>query len=241
MTADAKDAGLSSPHGRPPRVAFILAICLLLYLFGRRALAQDTASLTGVVTDPASVPVAKVSVVLGSLDRSFDGETSADGNFRFAPVPAGTYELELSAEGYVQQKVAVSLSKGESHLRIVLLPLLTVPDTNYCGPRATIRYGARQSTGPRITGTVRNYSDNSPLAGAELLLLRASEKRPILTIHSDREGKFSFTNPPAGFYALRVLRRHYRPIELKGFLISRENGAAIDFPMLERTMMVACE
>jgi hypothetical protein len=61
----------------------------------------------------ASAPVAKVTVTLSSLDRVLQEETGADGNFRFASVPPGTYELGFSAEGFVKQKLPITLSSGD--------------------------------------------------------------------------------------------------------------------------------
>jgi hypothetical protein len=194
------------PLNRTKLLGSILAIGLPLLLVGTSAWAQNSAFLTGGVSDTVSAPLAKVSVKLSSLDRVLQEETGADGGFRFDNVPPGTYELEFSAEGFVKQKLPITLSSGDSRSLNIALPVGNTPDMNHCGPHPSIKYEYPQSKGRRVAGIVRDYYDSRPVPKAEIALLRMGEKQPILTSSSDQVGKFELNAPPAGRYTLRVTR-----------------------------------
>jgi hypothetical protein len=76
--------------------------CFVL-LFGLipRLQASPGASWSGVVRDLAGNPVGMAKVMLVSADRSgeYSASTSANGQFVFAAVAAGSYALTVSAEG----------------------------------------------------------------------------------------------------------------------------------------------
>jgi hypothetical protein len=77
-------------------------ISLLMVLLCAAAWAQDTASLTGTVTDAsgAAIPNAKIALKNGEhgIDRA--GTTNGSGDFLFASLPIGSYDLIVSAEGF---------------------------------------------------------------------------------------------------------------------------------------------
>src|SRR4029077_4579491 len=59
-------------------------------------------SLVGNVTDPstASVPGAKVKITHVDTNQVRETQTNTDGRFSFPTIPPGTYEVEISREGF---------------------------------------------------------------------------------------------------------------------------------------------
>jgi hypothetical protein len=81
-----------------PRIAF-LAFSLI---FAAAACAQDTASLTGTVTDPsgAAIPNAQVAVKNAAHGINLNTVSNGSGDFLFASLPIGSYDLIVTAEGF---------------------------------------------------------------------------------------------------------------------------------------------
>jgi Carboxypeptidase regulatory-like domain len=75
-------------------VAFALAPALLL--------AQDTAQITGTVTDPSGAAVANAKVVLTSEAQgtSHSTTTNGGGGYLFAALPVGKYDMNVTAPGF---------------------------------------------------------------------------------------------------------------------------------------------
>jgi hypothetical protein len=208
--------------------AFLFVACALL---GRSSYGQEIGSLTGTISDQTSAPIAKVSAILYSMDRVLQTESGEDGRFRFPRAPPGAYDLVISANGFVKQKLPIDLSNGDSRaLEIVLKVVRYVPDMNYCGAYPLVRYEIANSKGRHLAGIIRGYYDNKPIVNAKIALLRTGEKQPTLKCTSD-----TFNDPPAGRYTLRISGRGYREGNLRELLFPRENGAFIDFPLLKRS------
>jgi len=219
-----------------------LAVVLSLLVAGNLALGQSGSQLTGAVRDLSGAPVAGVLVTLSSLDRAFQAKSATDGWFRFEKIPKGKYDLELSAPGFVKERFPVDVSEVTPQaLTIVLKMLGSVPDMNYCGAHPSVSYHLLQSNSPHLTGIVRDYSDEKPVSNATVSLWRTGEERPAFTSNSDQMGRVEFNDVPAGHYDLRILRRAYRPAELKQLLIPRESGTSVDFPILKRKEIVICQ
>ncbi|MDE3197722.1 MAG: carboxypeptidase regulatory-like domain-containing protein, partial [Acidobacteriota bacterium] len=60
----------------------------------------------------ASIPGASVAIANGTVSKSTT--TGADGKFSFAGLPAGTYTLTATANGFDTQTKALSLTLGQS-------------------------------------------------------------------------------------------------------------------------------
>ena len=73
-----------------------------LVLVAGTALAQATGSITGVVTTAAKKPVHNAMVVAFNVDtgKTYDTATDAKGHYDLTELPAGGYEVSVSAEGY---------------------------------------------------------------------------------------------------------------------------------------------
>jgi hypothetical protein len=76
-------------------VAF--AFCLPVAL-----LAQDTASITGTVTDPSGAAISNAQVSIQSQEHGITRTTTtnSDGNYLISAVPPGTYQLSIAAKGF---------------------------------------------------------------------------------------------------------------------------------------------
>jgi hypothetical protein len=73
-----------------------LAVCLSLPL---AAWGQDSASITGTVTDSSGAAVANAQVTLSSPERGINrsSQTDESGDYLFGAVPGGSYDLEALA------------------------------------------------------------------------------------------------------------------------------------------------
>jgi outer membrane receptor protein involved in Fe transport len=80
-------------------LSFAAALCLA---FGTTTLAQSTATLQGTVTDPqgAVVPNAKVVVRSQATGAERTAQTDSEGNYQFASLEPGAYNVEVQAQGF---------------------------------------------------------------------------------------------------------------------------------------------
>ena len=83
------------------RLAFLILLLSLLFL-ANTLVAQDTASITGTVSDPTGAAVAGAAVTLASADRADQrtATTNTSGDYLFAVVTPGTYNLTVTAAGF---------------------------------------------------------------------------------------------------------------------------------------------
>ena len=96
----------------------VLNSALLVLLGAALAMAQnDRGSVTGTVIDPtgANVPAAKLALRNTESGALLETQTTPTGNYTFASVPVGTYDLTVEAQGFktaVQQGLAVQLDRA---------------------------------------------------------------------------------------------------------------------------------
>ena len=79
-----------------------LVVFLCMLLAAGSAIAQDTASITGTVTDPtgAAIPNAKVTITNTDKGINRSGTTNSTGDYLFAALPIGKYDLTVTAQGF---------------------------------------------------------------------------------------------------------------------------------------------
>src|SRR5205809_3890713 len=79
-----------------------LFLASLLVVFSSLAFAQDTASLAGTVRDKSGAIVPKASVVVSNVATSSSRAitSNGDGEFVAAALPAGAYNLTVTAPGF---------------------------------------------------------------------------------------------------------------------------------------------
>ena len=99
---------------RKLQIAF--GFCLLALSIFSNAQSIISGDVTGTVTDAtgASIPGATVTLTNASTNAAQTVTTNADGTYRFAFVPPGTYRISVSATGFQsQQHPGVSVSAGQ--------------------------------------------------------------------------------------------------------------------------------
>src|SRR5580704_16563620 len=76
-------------------------IALLAVTFCATALAQDTASLTGTITDPSGAAVSNAQVEVKNAEHGINrtGTSNGSGDYLFASLPIGSYDLTVTAKG----------------------------------------------------------------------------------------------------------------------------------------------
>src|ERR1700691_755461 len=78
-------------------VLLVFSLCSSAALFG-----QDMASITGTVTDPSGAAIRAAQVTLMSADRGISRTTATNGSgdYLFASLPIGAYDLTVSDAGF---------------------------------------------------------------------------------------------------------------------------------------------
>lgn len=102
---------------RTRSLAIGIYLCALLAC-GFKSHAQSIISgdVTGIVTDSTASPVPNAAVTLTNADTNVADKsiTRADGSYRFAFVPPGTYTLSVSAPGFArQERTGVVVTAGQ--------------------------------------------------------------------------------------------------------------------------------
>ncbi len=79
-----------------------LSIALFVVLVSTSLFAQDTASITGTVTDPSGAAVKGAQVRVSSLDRGIDHTvpTNDSGDYLVAGLPPGPVDVAVAAQGF---------------------------------------------------------------------------------------------------------------------------------------------
>ncbi|MGA8619513.1 MAG: carboxypeptidase regulatory-like domain-containing protein [Candidatus Sulfotelmatobacter sp.] len=80
----------------------LLTITAMVLTFSAAACAQDTASLTGTVADSSGAAIPNAQVVVNNAEHGIKrkGTTNDSGDFLFASLPIGSYDLTVTAEGF---------------------------------------------------------------------------------------------------------------------------------------------
>ena len=78
-------------------VILVFSLCSSAALFG-----QDTATITGTVTDPsgAAIPAAQVTLISAERGINRTTATNGSGDYLFASLPIGSYDLTVSVAGF---------------------------------------------------------------------------------------------------------------------------------------------
>ena len=75
-------------------------------------LAQDTAQITGTVTDPSGAAVANAQVTITSVEQGTTrtATSNSGGEYLFAALPVGSYDMAVAAPGFKKYE-----AKGIKH------------------------------------------------------------------------------------------------------------------------------
>src|ERR1700745_379917 len=80
----------------------VACLSILLVLSAGAALAQDTASITGTVTDPSGAAIKGAQVTVSSPERAINRTTATNdsGEFLVAGLPPGSVNVTVAAQGF---------------------------------------------------------------------------------------------------------------------------------------------
>ena len=84
------------------RTSALIAVSFLALVSAPFMAAQDTATMTGTVTDPSgsAVPSAQVTLLNTGTQFTRTVETNSSGQYIAASIPTGTYTVTASARGF---------------------------------------------------------------------------------------------------------------------------------------------
>lgn len=164
---------------------------------------HDVGTITGLVQDGSSQPVANAVVTLGPVDpppgmmiptRLLHVLTDDQGNFTLTGVPVGDYRVKASKPGVGMAEDTVTITKDQSSSVTLTL----------AQPTPTIDVGG-------VSGTVTDGSGHVVI-GAQVVLVPAQPPHalfppPPLRATTDDSGVFTFDNIRIGDYNLMVFKR----------------------------------
>ena len=137
--------------------------------------------LSGVVTDSASQPIAQAIVVIDNADMTGDEHwqlsTRSDGSYATGTLSPGTYNVEVSASGYVPAEATVVVREGVPTAEADFTLEVRLPST--------------------IVGLIED-PHQTPIVGAEVLLLQKDFNQRLTTV-TDSTGGYSLSINPAGY------------------------------------------
>ena len=152
-------------------------------------------STTGSVTDAEDgSPVAGAAVTDGTRTAA----TDASGEYTIADVPAGSYEVTASKEGYHSSSLTVNVLSGSTTLANLSLTEVILPGS--------------------ITGSVTDAEDGSPIVGAAV-----TDGTRMTT--TDASGKYTIADVPPGSYEVTASKEGYVSVTLTATVVS--SGTAV--------------
>lgn len=145
------------------RNSHLLILLFLLSFCAPKLAVGQGAVLKGIVTDDTGLPLPGVNVVLSEI--SLGAATSLEGTYRIESIPAGTYELIVSAIGYRRFTRQLSLTDGEVRTEDVALNEIVL-----------------ESTGVTVTASRREQRSSTAPVSLSIMTPRELESRNVYAI-----------------------------------------------------------
>jgi hypothetical protein len=156
-------------------------------------LEQDAALVTGQVTDAGTGDGISATVALTG-SGSAPSSTGPDGHFTLT-VPAGTFELAVTATGYAPLTAVAEASPGD---RLFFSPALTLHGSGDTG------------TATSLMGRLLDAETGSGIAGAVVRIVGTD----VMTL-SGVDGAFRLTHGMAGALRVELLHSAYQPVNFR--------------------------
>lgn len=98
----------------PKAARLACGVILIVALTSIHLAAQDSATVSGTVTDPAGKPVpnARISIKNATTDQSSEAQTDSAGHYTFSNLTAGDYQVTCSVEGVGHISANVTVAPG---------------------------------------------------------------------------------------------------------------------------------
>jgi hypothetical protein len=173
--------------------------------YGNILLTPGDRNMTGTVVDnDNNQPIQGATIEIKSLDNEFNvysGKTDLNGNFSFTNLPYENYTLKIEATNY--NEFSYYINKDS-------ITTLT-----------TYRLTPNKDTKFKITGSVYQAGNSTPIAGASVTLQYPNGTVLDTTI-TDSSGSYIFQNIPAGLYTIYIRKDSYldytKTVEINGDL-----------------------
>jgi len=98
----------------------MIKLILLFILISIKSLFSQTFSIYGKITDPEFNPIPSVNVYI--LNSNLGSATDDRGYYSIKNLPEGTYELEISAIGYIKKLQKVIIKNNSVKINFILIP-----------------------------------------------------------------------------------------------------------------------
>ena len=142
------------------------------------------------------------NVIVAGAEVTLEGEageytlTAADGTFAFEEIAEGEYTLTITMDGYIT--VVKDILVDQSMYLTIVMDLDAV---NVLTGKVT------------IADDNVDFSDNLPLAGAEVTITRLSSTNPFTdTVTTASDGTYSFSGLTIGRYTITVVKDGYKTV-----------------------------
>jgi hypothetical protein len=196
---------------------------IVLFAVIRAVSCAQTGGIQGRVADIANAAIPNAVVELRIKADSTPLQTTKTdwpGHYSFTDVPAGTYELLVSAPGFQPYTQSIKVTKGrEIDLPAISLTVAPIGGCDQSPPDLpTINFEATKSGKTLLDGAVVGKGGEF-LAGVKLTLSPIGKNARQWEMLTGPWGSFSFGGVTPGMYSLRATRRGYADFVIDRFEI----------------------
>jgi hypothetical protein len=184
------------------------------------------------------IPGAKARLLC--LGRVFEVKAEGDGELQFKDVVPGTYDLEVSANGFRPRVYPdLLIPSSDSQPTDVVLNDASQPD--HCGYVNTVDYEAVRPEARMLSGYVIYEDTGKGISGVKIELINAASHTTFGATVSGPYGNFAFRDLAAGHYSVRASKNTYEPTEITQFLVPRVNLTILHLGLDKRGHMHVCQ
>jgi hypothetical protein len=175
-----------------------------------------------------------------SLDRAVEAESDGSGKVEFNGVAAGTYDLEISANGFqgqTQRDLRIAADSSEP----IAVTLRVGNQPNHCGFLSILEYGPSVPGTARLSGRVTDGHSSEGISGAGVELIPAAANMPTRSVVSDSQGRFAFADSAAGRYSIRARKKGYISAGVTEFLAPLQNTTVLGLILDKQGHLDVCQ